>query len=144
MQVSSSGIKNIATGDVQAKDATLMKLCCDKVKPDKCCSSVLGDLLDSSQYGGEIRNYSLAERAGLCQAVDTCALKDYSAGDPGLGACTTAPWSYETVVAEEFDTDTLSCAVLGGNSTQMGKPVTAFLGGFFFFFGLALGLDCVL
>lgn len=117
--MSSSGIKKIATGDVKAEDATLMKLCCDKVKPDKCCSGVLGDPA-KVQYGGPARNYSTAERESLCMAVDTCAHKEYSANDTGLADCASKPWSFEKVT-QEFHTNTLSCAVLGGNSTEMGR-----------------------
>ena len=122
MQVSSSGIKKIATGDVMVKDATLMKLCCDKVKPDKCCSNVLGDKTNV-HYEGAVKNYTELERTRLCQAVDSCVdkeYKEYSASDLSLLDCVTKPWSFESAT-EKFNTNTLSCAVLGGNSTEMGR-----------------------
>ncbi|PVD32320.1 hypothetical protein C0Q70_07753 [Pomacea canaliculata] len=92
IQVSSSGITNIATG-AKAADQTLMKLCCDKIKPAACCSTTLKDLQSFGSYDTKT-NFTKLQKANVCKSVSTCVMKQYT--DETLpAACFSKPWMYK-------------------------------------------------
>lgn len=91
-KVSSSGITNIATG-AKAADQTLMKLCCDKIKPAACCSTTLKDLQSFGSYDTKT-NFTKLQKANVCKSVSTCVMKQYT--DETLpAACFSKPWTYK-------------------------------------------------
>ncbi|KAL8564531.1 hypothetical protein ACOMHN_003289 [Nucella lapillus] len=118
IQVSSSGIKKIATGEVTAKDATLLKLCCDKVKPASCCDKELKKLAGDKLLYGAVKNYTEAQRTDVCQEVDQCVLKDYDTDLEGLKVCVSSQsWERANVTASYDTLNSLRCGQLAGNTT---------------------------
>ncbi|KAL8600491.1 hypothetical protein ACOMHN_044956 [Nucella lapillus] len=116
VQVSSSDIKKIATKAKKAEDATLIKFCCDKVKPEKCCTNTLGSLDFYEEKIGA--SYTTMQKRTLCRNVDSCVLKEYEAGDAKFEECVSRPWG-DTTITVKYDVNTLNCTRLAGKAQEI-------------------------
>lgn len=114
-QVSSSGIEKIATG-ANPKDLTLMKLCCDAVKPATCCDNKLSEWKE----GNNSTDYSNSDKEGFCAKVSSCVMKEYISETQPMQDCLDTPWHFKNMT-EEVVIKTLNCSALGGKSSETGR-----------------------
>ncbi|XP_012943081.1 sodium-dependent phosphate transport protein 2B [Aplysia californica] len=122
IQVNKDAIKQIANNKDPEFDEShaIMKVCCDKTTPSKCCSSKLKSLASSPAFSflNTDSTYSTSHKLSVCQNEElrSCAKRDGPDAIATPGNCTDA-WAYSNVTRSKT-MEWLDCSMFNGATTE--------------------------
>ncbi|KAH9504731.1 hypothetical protein Btru_062661 [Bulinus truncatus] len=96
IQINKNAITNLASGKLPDSeyDRTILKVCCDKKTPQKCCD---GKKIASKVFRASGANYTHVQKTKFCHEVSQCK------GMANSTQCENTPWVHKPFIEQHFD-----------------------------------------